>query len=501
MQYVGVSSDMLLQFLVIGIVVGICLTYVLVGVGSQRKVIQSSGREIICSVHEYFQKEYETGGSAIPLQRILKRTAAAVGKSEKTVRTIVNEKRRTEETGDKIRTPGKKRNYQARKTNVDSFTANAIKRAVYGMYKVDFVPSISDIKDDLEKKEIFKGSKWAVHKILKNLKFKFLKNNFGRTFLMQKPHVISSRFYFLRKMKELRNTGRPIIYLDETWLNINYSRNKVWVCEKSDSSIDPPLKVPLGKGQRFIIVHAGSVEGFVQNALYLFKSRSTKDYHEEMDGDRFEEWFKNQLLPNIPARSIIVLDNAKYHSMEINKAPVSSTRKQDMQEWLQERKIEYDPSATKPILYSIILQHKDKYKEYKIDSIASTHGHTVLRLPPYHCNFNAIELIWGQVKDYVAKRNVTFKNKDVQSLFHEAINVIGAEEWAKACRHVEEEEQFYREKDGIIDEVMDRFIINLEDSDEESGEDNGDHDDEDDDIPTDELEGISYLPPDSPEMV
>ena len=105
---------------------------------------------------------------------------------------------------------------------------------------------------------------------------------------MEKPHVISNRFYFLRKTKELRNTGRPIIYLDETWLNINYSRNKICLCEKPDGSSGPPLQVPLGKGQRFIILHAGSEKGLVNNALLLFKSRSTKDYHEEMDGDRFE---------------------------------------------------------------------------------------------------------------------------------------------------------------------------------------------------------------------
>ena len=52
-------------------------------------------------------------------------------KSEKIARTIVNEKRRIEETGDEIRTSGTKRNYQARKTNVNSFTVYAIKSAVY----------------------------------------------------------------------------------------------------------------------------------------------------------------------------------------------------------------------------------------------------------------------------------------------------------------------------------------------------------------------------------
>ena len=121
-----------------------------------------------------------------------------------------------------------------------------------------------------------------------------------------------------------------------------------------------PLQVPLGKGQRFIILHAGSEKGFVNNALLLFKSRSTKDYHEEIDGDRFEEWFKNQLLPNITPHSIIVMDNAKYHSVEINKAPISSNRKQDMKEWVKTRGINHDTSAVKQAIYSVVLQNKDR---------------------------------------------------------------------------------------------------------------------------------------------
>ena len=70
MQYIGVSLGVSVPFL-IGLFFGICIVYLLAGVGSKtNRVIQSSGREIICSVHAYFQQEYEAGGSKIPLQRI-----------------------------------------------------------------------------------------------------------------------------------------------------------------------------------------------------------------------------------------------------------------------------------------------------------------------------------------------------------------------------------------------------------------------------------------------
>ena len=154
-----------------------------------------------------------------------------------------------------------------KKTNIDSFTGEAIKRAVYSLYKTDFVPSVNDIRKFLQENDIFRGSKWSLQQTLKKLNFKYVKNNFNRLFLMEKSHIINSRFHFLRRINELRNLGRPIIYLDETWVNVNYTKGKVWVCEKQDGSIDPPLNVPLGKGQRFIVVHAGSCVGFMKDTF------------------------------------------------------------------------------------------------------------------------------------------------------------------------------------------------------------------------------------------
>ncbi|PSN53996.1 hypothetical protein C0J52_13484 [Blattella germanica] len=62
------------------------------------------------------------------------------------------------------------------------------------------------------------------------------------------------------------------------------------------------------------------------------------------------------------------LHNAKYHSVEINKAPISSNQKQDMKDWLQTRGINHDPSAVKPVIYSVVLQHKDRISILPPDS-------------------------------------------------------------------------------------------------------------------------------------
>ena len=60
------------------------------------------------------------------------------------------------------------------------------------------------------------------------------------------------------------------------------------------------------------------------------------------------------------------------------------------------------------------------------------HGHEVIRTPVRHCELNPIELIWAQVKGFVAKHNTTFRLKDVKELTYAAFGNITKDVWAKA---------------------------------------------------------------------
>lgn len=46
-------------------------------------------------------------------------------------------------------------------------------------------------------------------------------------------------------------------------------------------------------------------------------------------------------------------------------------------------------------------------KEYRTDEIIKDHGHIPLRLPPYLCELNPIELVWADVKRCVRKHTTT----------------------------------------------------------------------------------------------
>ena len=60
-----------------------------------------------------------------------------------------------------------------------------------------------------------------------------------------------------------------------------------------------------------------------------------------MNGELFENWMINNLLPNLNAPCVIIMDNASYHSVQSDKCPTSATRKAEIQKWLRDHGFPY----------------------------------------------------------------------------------------------------------------------------------------------------------------
>ena len=164
------------------------------------------------------------------------------------------------------------------------------------------------------------------------------------------------------------------------------------------------------------------------------------------------DWFENQLIPALAEPTLIVLDNAPYHNLKVadSVSPTMSTRKSEMQAWLTTKGISYAANMTKPMLYELIKQNKPPIR-YQTDEIAENHGHAIVRTPVRHCELNVIELIWANMKAYVARNNCTFKISDVKRLVNEAFDKITATDWLNAENHVKKTEQKMRQLDGMQD--------------------------------------------------
>ena len=82
--------------------------------------------------------------------------------------------------------------------------------------------------------------------------------------------------------------------------------------------------------------------------------------------------------------------------------------------------------------------------------------------------FNSIELIWATMKGYIARRNVSFKITDVIQLTHDVIAAVTEDDWASSCRHVEEVERKYWDADIAVEAEMEKIVIHVTSSDEDT---------------------------------
>lgn len=458
--------------------------------------LKSQAREIVYNVHQFMENEAQSAKNRVfskeDFQIVMERTAQATGISRKTVSNILNEKESSEagasiSTGTTFRTPKKGRYKKTHRTTLDDFDYQIIRRKVYDFHTVENqVPTVKSLLNVLKRDISFTVGRETLRKILRELGFRFKKAESNRKILAEKDEVRLLRIKYLTLIKQYRNEGRNIVYGDESYVHTTHTKESAWA-DKTGKG----LKKPISKGQRLIIVHAGGSNGFVPGALLIYKSsQSTGDYHNEMNTENYEKLLKNQLIPNLPPRSVFVIDNAAYHNTIREKAPNSNSRKGEMQQWLSSKNIPYDVRAFKPELYDIIKRHKKDYIQYSIDTIMEEHGHKVLRLPPYHPDFNPIENIWSQVKGHVSQHNVKMNFTEVTKLLNEKFSSIDVEAWRRVVDHAIKCEDEFLTIEEALDIRLDQFVINTESS--SSSSDNSEEHEEN--TTTDsEIEGIVPL--------
>lgn len=105
-----------------------------------------------------------------------------------------------------------------------------------------------------------------------------------------------------------------------------------------------------------------------------------------------------------------------------------------------------------PQLLDIVKRLRPQYDKYLIDNLAETHNRTILRLPPYHCELNPIEL--ANVKDHVKKNNTSYKLSDVKTLLLEGIVRVDETMWKNFIRHTMKEEEKFYNIDFIVDDML-----------------------------------------------
>jgi len=287
------------------------------------------------------------------------------------------------------------------------------------------------------------------YKLIKQMGYKLQNTNkLIRLELMNRADIIGKRIKYLIEKRRLEGLSHisDVIYIDETFVHKNYVKYKI--LRPLNNSKKIRFKMSIGKGTRFSIIHAGSENGFVAGAEYI-------SINSEINGQIFENWMETKLLPKLSPNSVVIYDNASTHSVQYNKPPVKSSTVKTIKNWLLINKIEYNQSAKKQELLKLVKENTFN-NNYNVDDMVNNAGHIPLRLPPYHCILNPIELVWAQLKKIISKHNFNNNTIEFKNLISSAFQKINPTFWQNCIRHVVKiESEFW-----IHDKIVDNHIHN-----------------------------------------
>ena len=150
--------------------------------------------------------------------------------------------------------------------------------------------------------------------------------------------------------------------------------------------------------------------------------------------------------------------------------PTSKWRKQQFVDWLTEKNITFRDKALRAELWTLVKSEREKFPDKVMETVAKEYGHEILRLPPYHCELNPIELAWAAEKNYVAGKNKDMSLDSVEKLFKKKREELPEDFWRKCVEHVKNIEENYWESDRIQDNKVEQLIIKLKPTDSSSSE-------------------------------
>ena len=187
-----------------------------------------------------------------------------------------------------------------------------------------------------------------------------------------------------------------------------------------------------------------------------------EDYHDSMNGDSYEQYFADSLCTNVPQGSLIIIDNASYHSRNDETYPVSKWKKQQYIDWLKSKDIVVPKKNLRDELWTMCKQERDRYPAKIVESIAKNAGHETLCLPCIIAN--SIQSKWfGVLKNYVATENKDMTLKSVEELFRKRHAELKdqPEFWKKCMEKVKRIEEDYRKSDISVDIQVEKLCVEL----------------------------------------
>ena len=260
--------------------------------------------------------------------------------------------------------PGKNHHQKKGKfEKLDDFYLGVIKRIIHCFYLRSEPPTIAKILAELKRKMDFPYKNSHLHSLLMKLASDLRDGRWRESFM--RDDLVSWREKYLRETAKVRETEikRKIVCMDETWLNEGHRLQKEFVDLVTLNKANRKLlykegltvgctKAQVGKENASLLPMQWMQNGPVDSGLWIFKAetkkkkRKTEDlsskngkqksvekdhgsnsedetkevgllfeehYHNSMNAKNFEKYFAS-LCEKLPKNTVIVIDNASYHS-------------------------------------------------------------------------------------------------------------------------------------------------------------------------------------------
>lgn len=436
------------------------------------RLITRAVAQVVLHVKSFFKTEKEEG-KRLSLQDVTIRTMKATHLGRNTVTKI-----KTQADVEAYSIDPKEE--RTRAMTVPSVFIRIIRQAIRELLLTrQEMPTLNSIIDCIntrsQESDPHSGLTWTygrttLYRFMQRYGFKFLQRKTHYEYTRERADIAVMRENYLLWLEKYRDDGYEIYYQDETWVNKNIAKNKVW------TDINSPeiyYRVPSGKGARCIVSHLGSANtGLLPDALLIFlgeKGNQDADYHTEMNSEVFLGWLKDIVFPKlkqIGEKCVLVLDRATYHcKLTENTRPVRrGWRKQQMADAIARwggppSHWPSDWQTSRKITKNLMFEHAQTIApapKYRAQDLADQFEDgefsiKILMLPVAHPELNPIELVWAYMKNYVAFHNFKFNMTAVQEDTEHVLRNVSKEMFSRFCARSMKEEARYREMDEVMD--------------------------------------------------
>ena len=402
-------------------------------------VYRSCCQSIVKSVHDRVNEEGKNRQLAFGLTRNTARIQYYTGLSAATIFKLQNDENILQE-GEHL--------HLHRDAQIPVEDLAVIRPAILQLLINKITPTLDSILVQIQNDN--PDFKWSRSTVYRNMEFIGFKYNSKRYNYYDKVREnldnVALRIKYIQMYTQHVHEGRQIVYMDESWINKNCVPAKAW----HDGTAATVDAIPPGKGDRWIMIGAGSKEGWINHSFRMWKGNiKSEDYHSEMCGDVFRHWVHNYLLPNVNSNAVIVIDRATYHLelTEDSKPAANSATKDVLKQWLIDRNAVSDSGELftmenlahfqKPFIWALC-QERKPLRKYKImewlQEWNELHDTDIIVniLPIAHPQLNPIELIWNWIKTYVKTHNHDFSMPLIRTLAHERVQQLDGEFWLKS---------------------------------------------------------------------